>query len=131
MAKTGNYIIISAYKNNSWTPLGAVKSNDISTDADTNEVASSTSGVWKEYIAGRKDWSVNVSYLVLADADMLELLNVGTTYSLKIGGRSATDANTLTGTAILTTCKITATQGNLAQGSFQFKGSGALAVVTT
>ena len=127
MAKTGNYIIV--YRNG--TAIAGVKSNDIQADCDLIEVASSTSGKWKEYIAGRSDWSVNVSYLLLADSDMLELLNQGTTYTLKIGGRSATNANTLTGQAILKVCKITATNGNLANGSFQFQGSGALAPVST
>jgi predicted secreted protein len=127
MAKTGNYIIV--YRNN--TVVAGVKSNDISTSADTEEVASSTSGDWKEYIAGRKDWSLSVNYLLLADADMLELLNVGTIYTLKIGGRSASNANTLTGSAIMTVCRISAINGNLAQGSFTFKGTGQLAPVGT
>lgn len=123
MAKTGNYIIV--YRDN--TVIAGVKSNDISTGADIIEVASNSSGVWKEYISGRKDWSLSVSYLLLTDAGMLELLNVGTTYTLKVGGRTATNANTLTGNAIMTDCKITATNGNLVQGAFTFKGSGALA----
>jgi predicted secreted protein len=127
MAKTGNYIIV--YRDN--TVIAGVKSNDISTSADTEEVASSTSGDRKEYIAGRKDWSLSVNYLLLADADMLELLNVGTTYTLKIGGRSASNANTLTGDAIMTDCRISAINGNLAQGSFTFKGTGALTPVGT
>lgn len=123
MAKTGNYIIV--YRDN--TVIAGVKSNDISTGADIIEVASNSSGAWKEYISGRKDWSLSVSYLLLTDAGMLELLNVGTTYTLKVGGRTATNANTLTGDAIMTDCKITATNGNLVQGTFTFKGSGALA----
>lgn len=127
MAMNGYNIIV--LKNS--TAIAGVKSNDITTKADTIEVASSTSGVWKEYITGRKEWSVSVSYLVLADSGMLELLNVGTTYKLKIGGRNATNANTLTGSAILTTCKVTATLGNLVQGSFQFQGTSALAAVST
>lgn len=127
MAMNGYNIIV--LKNG--TAIAGVKSNDIATKADTIEVASSTSPVWKEYITGRKDWSVNVGYLVLADADMLELLNVGTTYTLKIGGRNATNANTLTGSAILTVCKVTASLGNLVQGSFQFQGTSALAAAST
>lgn len=122
MAKNGNDIIIMKDS----TAIGAVKSNDISTKADTIEVSSPTNGQWRDYIIGRKDWSFSVSYLVLTDADMLELLSVGTVYTIKIGGRNASAANRLTGSAILNTCKITATRGNLAQGTFQFQGSGAL-----
>ena len=131
MAKNGNYIIISVESNSQWVPIAGVKSDDISTRADTIEVASSPSGVWREYIAGRKDWSVSVNYLLLADAGMLNLLNIGTTYHLKIGGRSASGANTLKGYAILTACKVTATRGNLVQGSFSFQGSGALEPFST
>ena len=127
MAKTGNYIIV--YRGG--TAIAGVKSNEIQGDCDMIEVASTTSGSWKEYIAGRKEWSVNVSYLLLTDSDMLQLLNEGTAYTLKIGGRSATNANMVTGTAILKTCRIVATQGNLAQGSFVFKGSGALTAAAT
>ena len=71
------------------------------------------------------------TYLLLADAGMLNLLNIGTTYHLKIGGRSASGANTLKGYAILTACKVTATRGNLVQGSFSFQGSGALEPFST
>ena len=113
------------------TAIAGVKSNDIQTDCDLIEVASSTSGKCKEYIAGRSEWSVNVSWLMLSDADMLELLNQGTTYTLKIGGRNATNANTLTGSAILKTCRVTASMGNLVQGSFKFQGSGPLETVST
>lgn len=127
MAKTGNYIIV--YRGG--TPIAGVKSNDINADTDLIEVASSTSGKWRQYIAGRSDWSVNVSWLMLSDADMLQLLNVGTTYTLKIGGRTAANTNVLTGQAILKSCKVTATNGNLCTGSFLFKGSGALAPVST
>ena len=127
MAKNGNDIII--YRGS--TLLAGVKSNDITTKADTIEVSSPTNGQYSDHIPGRKEWSVNVSYLILADADLLELLNVGTIYTLKICGRNATDANTLTGQATLTTCKITASRGNLVQGSFVFQGKGALAPVST
>ena len=123
----GNDIII--YRGS--TLIGGVKSNDIASSAETMEVASENTGQWKEFIAGRKEWSVNVNWLLLADADMLELLNVGTTYTIKTGGRNASAANTLQGQAILTACKVTSTRGNLVQGAFTFKGSGALTAATT
>ena len=71
------------------------------------------------------NWSINVSYLVLAYNGVRELLNVGTTYTLKFRGRNQSDSTGVTGTAILKNCKITATKGNLVQGSFQFVGTGA------
>lgn len=119
----GNNIIV--YWND--TPIAAAKSAEINCGVKTIEVASTTTGAWKTFIAGRKDWSVSVGYLVLAASGLADLLKVGTTYTIKIGGRGA--SGYVSGSAILTTCKITATRGNLVTGSFAFKGSGELAAV--
>jgi hypothetical protein len=122
MALLGNNILI--YR--SGTAIAGTTSNEIQSEADLIEISSPTSGQWKEYIEGRKSWSINVSYLVLAYNGVRELLNVGTTYTLKFRGRNSSDSTGVQGTAILKSCKITATKGNLCQGSFQFVGTGAL-----
>lgn len=119
----GNNIIVLC----DGTAIAAAKSAEINSGADVIEVASATSGVWREFIAGRKEWSVSVGYLVLADTGLADLLKVGTTYTIKVSGRGATGY--LTGSAVMTTCKITANRGNLVTGSFAFKGSGALTAV--
>ena len=110
------------------TLIGGMKSNNIETSCDSVEVSSPATGEWKTYIEGRKSWSVSVSYLILAASGLSDLLTVGTSYTLKIQGRGETSY--LSGTAILTNCKITATRGNLVQGSFTFNGTGALAATT-
>jgi predicted secreted protein len=122
MAINGNNILI--YRDG--TAIAGTASNEIQAGAELIEISSPTTGEWKQYITGRKSWSVNVSYLILANTGVRELLNVGTSYTIKIRGRNATDATGVVGTAILKSCKITATKGNLAQGSFQFVGTGAL-----
>lgn len=122
MALLGNNILI--YR--SGTAIAGTTSNEIQSESDLIEISSPTSGQWKEYIEGRKSWSINVSYLVLAYNGVRELLNVGTTYTLKFRGRNSSDSTGVQGTAILKSCKITATKGNLCQGSFQFVGTGAL-----
>lgn len=122
MAIKGNNILI--YRNG--TAIAGTVSNEIQTGAELIEISSPTSGQWKEYITGRKSWSINVSYLVLADNGVRDLLNVGSSYTLKFRGRNAADNTGVTGTAILKTCKITATKGNLVQGSFQFQGTSSL-----
>ena len=122
MALLGNNILI--YR--AGTAIAGTVSNEIQAGADLIEISSPTSGQWKEYIAGRKNWSINVSYLVLAYNGVRELLNVGTTYTLKFRGRNQSDSTGVTGTAILKTCKITATKGNLVQGSFTFQGTSSL-----
>ena len=58
---------------------------------------------------------------------MAKLLQVGQSFAIQLVGREGTSVSTLlTGTATLKTCRITATIGNLVQGSFQFDGNGAL-----
>ena len=122
MAINGNNILV--YKGS--TVIAGVKSNEISCDCELIEISSPSTGSWKQYIVGRKEWSLTVGYLVLSSVGVRELLNVGTSYSLKIKGRSDSDSNGVSGTAYMKTCKITATKGNLVQGSFQFVGTSAL-----
>ena len=118
----GNNIIV--YWNG--TAIAAVKSNSIKTKADTIETASPTNGEWKTHIAGRKEWQISVSYLILTDNGVRDLLKTGNTYTIKMKGRNAADSTGVTGTATLTNCDITATRGNLVTGSFQFVGNGPL-----
>lgn len=122
MAILGNNVLI--FRNG--TAIAGTVTNDIQAGVDIIPIGSPTSGDWKENIAGRKDWSINVSYLVLAYDGIREVLNVGSTYTLKFRGRSSSDSTGVIGSAILKICKITATKGNLVQGSFQFVGNGAL-----
>ena len=121
MAVKGNNILI--YRNG--TAIAGTVSNEIQSGAEVIEISSPTSGQWKEFIAGRKSWSVNVNFLVLTVSDPTYLLLVGESYTLTFRSR-ATSTGGVTGTAILKTCKITATKGNLVQGSFQFVGSSQL-----
>lgn len=99
-----------------------IKSDDIQTQADTIEKSSATNQLWREYIAGRNEWSVNVSYLVLASAKILDLLLVGQTYDVTV----TSGQTTMSGKAILTSVKQTYSIGALAKGSFSFQGTGPL-----
>jgi hypothetical protein len=58
--------------------------------------------------------------------DNNNLLRVGETYEISFAPQSGATGIGVTGYAILKTCRITATLGNLIQGSFQFVGVGAL-----
>lgn len=121
MAVKGNNILI--YRNG--TAIAGTISNEIQSGAEIIEISSPTSGQWKEFIAGRKSWSVNVNFLVLSTGEITQTLLVGESYTLIFRSR-VTSTGGVTGTAILKTCKITATKGNLVQGSFQFVGSSQL-----
>lgn len=125
----GNNILI--YEGATPTVIAASKSCDIDYSADTIEVSSppelaTDDGTHHMYIVGRRGWKVSMSYLVTNFTS--GLLRVGNTYTLTIGQRTDT-TDRLTGAAICTQCKITATRGNLVQGSFQFQGTGALTAV--
>jgi len=130
MAKNGNNIIVYS----GGTAIAGTRSSEIQSGAELIEVSSPSQGTWRQYIAGRKEWSVTVGFLVLSDSALAisnktgiqDLLQVGNTFTLKIKERTAADSDGVTGTAILKTAKITMTRGNLVQGSFQFTGNGTL-----
>lgn len=108
------------------TAIAGTKSDELQVKCKTIPISSSTDGGWLHQIAGRKEWSLTTSFLVLADTDVRKALLVGSTVTLKFKGRNATDANGVTGSAIIKTCKISAIRGNLATGSFAFEGTGPL-----
>ena len=122
MAIQGNNIIVLM----NGTAIAGTKSDEIQVDCETIEIASATDQAWTHSISGRKSWSLTVGWLVLANQDVRKALLVGSSVTIKIKGRGESDSNGVTGSAILKTVKITATRGNLAQGSFAFIGNGPL-----
>jgi predicted secreted protein len=130
MAVLGNNIYI--FRENSshnWEIVAATKSDEIQADCDLIEIAGSSDQTWKKHIAGRKSWSVNVSWLVSAVSDIKKVLQVGDRVQLRIGEKTYAQGGSgqgLNGYAIVKTCKVTMTRGALANGSFQFVGDGAL-----
>lgn len=123
MALNGNNIIV--YSGGS--AIAGTRSNEIQTQCELIEISSPSEGQWRKYIAGRKDWRLSVGFLVSSQATVLsQLLNIGQTYTLKIFERGYESSRNVSGQAILKTCKITATRGNLCQGSFEFVGCSAL-----
>jgi predicted secreted protein len=122
MAILGNNIIVLM----NGVAIAGTKSDEIQVDCETIEIASATDQGWTHHISGRKSWSLTVGWLLLANTDVRKALTVGSSVTIKIKGRGDTDANGLQGSAIIRTCKITATRGNLATGSFAFVGNGPL-----
>lgn len=90
MALLGKNLIIS----DSSGIIAAAKSCDIDVDADIIEVSSVTTGVWRNYIAGRKGWSVSVSHLV--NNFTSSTISVGQTVTLTMQKAPATVSSTLT-----------------------------------
>ena len=120
MAINGNNILIYI----DGTVVAGTKSNEIQSNRELIEIASPSSGEWREFIAGRKDWGFTISWLVSSYSDIQQLLLNAGTVTVRIVGRGETLG--LTGSAIVQTCRMTFTRGNLAQGSLQLKGNGPL-----
>ena len=120
MAINGNNILIYI----DGTVVAGTRSNEVQSNRELIEIASPTSGEWREFIAGRKDWGFTVSWLVSSHADIQQLLLNAGVVTVRIVGRGETLG--LTGSAIVQTCRMTFTRSNLAQGSLQLKGNGPL-----
>jgi len=108
------------------TAIAGAKSCEISIKGDQIEVASPTTGEWRDFIAGRKEWSVTCGHLIPASGTPLKsnaaMVNTEVTLTIE----TDMTGDTLTGQAIVETWKASGTVGNLATGNFQFKGKGAL-----
>lgn len=119
MAVLGNVIYIGL----DGTKIAALKSCKLSNGCETIEIASPSTGAWRAFIAGRKEWSMACSWLVMSTSAMkTNALSVGTSYTITF-----TDGTTtLTGTAICVKAEVDAAVGALVKGSFQFQGSGSL-----
>ena len=123
---TGKDITVIIAQNGTALASTRIKSNDIKNKCDVIEKASANQQTWKEFVAGRSEWSINVGYLVLAAPQVRNVLLVRQTFDLTFTASDVTSTSTLTGKAILTTADIKANTGSLAQGTFAFQGTGPL-----
>lgn len=126
MAVRGHDIIIGTMSGSTFTPIAAVKNQSITTNCPTHETASDTQQGWEESEPGRKSWTLSVSYLLLNDSscNIEDVLKIGTKVTLMMKGR--TGVYSIKGQAWVTTCKQDFQDGNLSQGSYQFRGTGPL-----
>ena len=109
------------------TVIAGCKSCDIEVDGDLNEVSSPSTGVWRDYMPGRKGWSVSTSTLVLSMHDTLVQVLNKVWLTLVVRDDSGTlTTDRLSGWAFVQQAKVTGAWGNLTKGSFVFQGSGAL-----
>ena len=108
------------------TAIAGAKSCEISIKGDQIETASPTTGEWRDFISGRKEWSVTCGHLIPAIGTPLKsnAAMVNTVVTLIV--ETDMTGDTLTGQAIVETWKASGTVGNLATGTFQFRGKGAL-----
>lgn len=121
---TGRDIIVILSQNGVAVASTAIRSDEIQTQCDVIERASATNQNWKEFVEGLAEWSLTVNYLMLSAARLSDVLKVRQRFDVTLRDRSNTTQ--LSGTAIMTSAKQTHTVGNLCQGSFSLKGTGAL-----
>lgn len=133
MALLGTNIMLYWYYGNGqqgvWLPFGCSRSHEINVNADDIETSNPDDGRWKTFLSGRKDWTITLNYLVLADTSLQDMLQVGNTFRVCLSPRNNQSAGVV-GNAYIKTCRITATISHLVQGTFQFRGTGELGVIT-
>lgn len=120
--KTGQDIVMIS---TSSAIVAATKVHDITVRCGEQEISSSTQGTWLEFIPGRKDWEISTSWLLLQQGFASQVLKAGNTYRVTIGDRNNV-YDRVSGNVICTEVRVTATRGNLVQGSFRFRGNGEL-----
>ena len=124
----GNNILIYATYNGSTQAVADTRSLSVQVGAEMIEIASPDSGEWRAYLAGRKNWAINVGWLVSAISDIDKLLLAAQQVTIRIVGRGQTYG--LTGTALVQTARVDSNVGNLSNGSFVFQGTGPLSKET-
>lgn len=102
--------------------IAGARSCELSISGEALETSSANWGLWRTYIPGRKGWTVTANHLVTAVAG--NAAKVGTVVTLTFGKRDGSEV--MTGQAIVTGWRCTATLGNLSQGVFSFQGRGPL-----
>ena len=125
----GKDIFVMVEEQSTSTIIAGTRTNELNSSCGMEEVTSPTTGEWDEYRPKRAKWNVTTGYLILASEQVLDLLKVRKQFTLHIvTHENGVNTSVLTGKAWLSTCKINLSIGKLAQGSFQFTGTGPLEV---
>ena len=118
---------IFIYSGTSSTALIAgAKSCTISKSCEVREKASATSATAREFVAGRTEWEISISHLIVTASPYDGIIKVGGTYPLSVvvGGVRKT------GNGICVQADISGAVGGLGQGQGKFKGTGELSNAT-
>jgi hypothetical protein len=115
----GNDLIIKL----NGTAIAAAKGCSLDVRTQAIPVSSPQDGNWQHYKGGKSSWVVRVNCLVMSVRGMV--LRRGQTYTLRMEVRELS-TDFVQGTALCTAVNTTGVRGNMAQGSFELTGSGAL-----
>lgn len=108
------------------TAVAGAKSCELNVQCDEIEFASATQGKWREFLSGRKDWSVSCGHLLPATGTPLKSSAAMTGTKVTLVIETDMEDDMLTGTAIVKSWRVSGSVGTLATGAFSFRGSGAL-----
>ena len=111
--------------------IAAAKSCTVSMSINDIEAASDIDGNAKTFLPTQKEWTVRCNTLVTSLTG--HFANIGDTIRLSMAvcdWEKNPTSDRLTGEAIVTSVSITASVGNLVTGSFSFKGSGQLGILS-
>lgn len=111
------------------TAIAAAKSCEINVNCDEVERTSASQQSWREFLAGRKEWTVTCTHLVTSYSGApgsgvkksIEMIGTAVTLTIEL---SVSDS--MTGSALVKTWRASAVKHSLAQGSFSFRGNGPL-----
>ena len=118
----GRNIFIYAGDSGTTPVIAAAKSCTISEKCDLMEVASASNQTSKQFLAGRTEWEISISHLVVSSNEYQGMLKVGTSFTISV----VINGVRKTGTAICNQADIGGAVGNIATGSIRLKGSGPL-----
>ena len=118
----GRNIYIYAGTSGTTPIIAGARSCTISSKTDLIEKASATNQTSKEFIAGRTEWEIAISHLVMAGSEFEGMLKNGTIVSISVVINNVRK----TGTAICYSDDIGGAVGNIGTGSIRLKGTGPL-----
>ena len=118
----GRNIFIYAGDSGTTPVIAAAKSCTISEKCDLMEVASASNQTSKQFMAGRTEWEISISHLIVSSNEYQGMLKVGTSLTISV----VINGVRKTGTAICNQADIGGAVGNLATGSIHLKGTGPL-----
>ena len=124
MAKLGKNIIVT-YDGAAIAGVSDT-SNGVHVESGMIACASADDSQWEHFTPGRKNWSVDSSYLVMTSPGVQSLLLPGTRYLLVFKDKNGGSGQGVKGYAYLTVCDINVVNGNIAKGAFKFIGDGPL-----
>lgn len=123
----GKDIFIYSGENNQTAVIAAAKSCTISMQCEVKEKASTQSATAREFVAGRTEWEISISHLVVTSDPFAGLLKVGTSVTVSVAIKTGTNTySRKNGTAICVQAEIGGSVGSLGTGQAKFKGTGEL-----